>query len=534
MGCSNSIVYSRVHNDVLSDFIAELKCKKRNGIWNIDLTNIKGRKTNDIVGEIRVLPLSDLLPKEIRSKHDKFMIDILEQNVKSQYWDAFLSGKMQRAVVIQNPVSRRQFNVKMRIIFLKKQWGTFYFSVEFSDISYVTQITNEIGLLTHDLRTMFRSIITITNNLKTCADDERQELFQSLDMISKEGLSLCSKTRSDFEEHEMINVENKVYLSIQEIVNNLRIIYPGKINYLCCSNLCLTDDAVDTLKHIMYNSVKNSIQANSSHVTITISDELGIIKITISDNGIGMSKEQIDNFFTRGIPSQKEQRNMSLRNIEENRGEGMLLSCMKWKTIGGIIRISSLYGTKFEFLMEGKQSSNVALSLANLIALQSLTHKETILIVDDSMINLKMCLMMLCKGCGKKINDHPLPKTFDVHVMDNLLDYNIIFTINGFLALEIYKLVKIKTIITDLEMPVMNGYDFISNVIDLHSRQKIIVNSGASEEAFYQKVKFTKQQYDITFVVKGAGTNNIYDLLFPLELQVVNHSEADTSTFQVI
>lgn len=53
---------------------------------------------------------------------------------------------------------------------------------------------------------------------------------------------------------------------------------------------------------------------------------------------------------------------------------------------------------------------------------------------------------------------------------------------NGKIGLELYKQYHFDVVITDLEMPVMNGFDMVRKILEIKEYQPIIITTGYSDD----------------------------------------------------
>ncbi|MBF0565264.1 MAG: response regulator [Nitrospirae bacterium] len=53
---------------------------------------------------------------------------------------------------------------------------------------------------------------------------------------------------------------------------------------------------------------------------------------------------------------------------------------------------------------------------------------------------------------------------------------------NGKAGVELYKQHKIDVVVTDLEMPVMNGFEMIRRILEIETRQPIIITTGYNDD----------------------------------------------------
>jgi CheY-like chemotaxis protein len=489
--CFQGIFKKKICTETSCDFSAYLECKKIKGKWKFMLCNMKGNMVESIVGKTtKRIELSKLMLPHIAEQHNIFLSDILEKESGSEYWNSLLDGKMQRSVQIQNPFNNKKYDVKLKMVIMKKRCDKIIFDVKFSDITSVMMIENEAKLLTHDLCAIFRSTITTLELLKNeCDEGNRTNLCAAIDMLAREGINLCTKTRDVILLQSIaIDTEKtiKVYIAINDIIHMLNALYPNVVKCSCVCNLTMNNNSVNALKHLLFNIIKNAVESNVTHVVVKVSQKFNTVEITVN------------------VPT--------IISNEYVQSEGMTLSINRWKTFGGILYIHT-YNDNMMFNIEiiGQLTPDYALLCEQLEMLEQLPQKKTILFVDDSVVNIKMLAMMMFKWL--KLTDISLKiitsnwDSVGLYICDNFTDANLIFTSNGEYAYDIYRLIHCDTVVADLEMPVMNGYDLIKNILTINKDQHIVINSATSEETFYQIMQQAPNFADITFLTKGVNTN---------------------------
>jgi CheY-like chemotaxis protein len=299
---------------------------------------------------------------------------------------------------------------------------------------------------------------------------------------------------------------------------------------------------IDNLWHLLLNIIKNAVNAQSTKVTINICEKDSNLTNTntntnsiyntnlliyITDNGIGMDKHIVSNFFNRPLPTY----NITTINempIESNRGEGFILAYREWKNNGGDVEIINStigQGTKFLLTINGiidltdfSLNENQLYFLTDTI---NKTNKKIILLIDDLMLNLKIMCHKLIKCINTNSNqldgiNFPTMSRDEwqnqgIHHIE-LEDHIFIFAANGMYGKEIVFLIneKIDVIVTDIQMPQLNGIDMIKCLLDTGIKTKIYINSGIVEKGDNDIIEILTNE-QISYIEKGSNIdyNNI-------------------------
>ena len=94
---------------------------------------------------------------------------------------------------------------------------------------------------------------------------------------------------------------------------------------------------------------------------------------------------------------------------------------------------------------------------------------KTILVVDDDEIMLELIARFL---------DH-LP-----------IGLSVLIAGNGAEAIDVLKSTKVDLVLTDLSMPVMDGFELLAYISDKHPDMKNIAMTGLQSEDVYEKLRF--------------------------------------------
>nr|WP_106781106.1 ATP-binding protein [Lysinibacillus timonensis] len=211
----------------------------------------------------------------------------------------------------------------------------------------------------------------------------------------------------------------------------------------------------DRFKQILFNLIYNAIKyTKSGEITVNAEIEDEFMKISITDTGVGIEKDQLDTIFSSFY-----QINCNGHFQTEGLGLGLSITKQLVEISGGRIWATSEVGkgSCFTFTVplasesqisehtsdySGKNTQfQLSTHSTNLIQLDlpikmEGSRKETILVVDDEHANLKVLINLL-----------------------HSLDYTVIAVDRGDAALEVMKNEVIDMMILDLMMPEMSGFD---------------------------------------------------------------------------
>jgi CheY-like chemotaxis protein len=135
------------------------------------------------------------------------------------------------------------------------------------------------------------------------------------------------------------------------------------------------------------------------------------------------------------------------------------------------------------------------------------------LFVDDVLLNIKiLCLKLL-----KQLNPNYKYDNFPILTNEQwqqsgifIVEYNIyafIFASNGLYGNDIALSIKCDLIITDIQMPLMNGIDMIKSLITNSCKSKIFVNTALSRKELDESTELIEilTNKQIKFLEKGSN-----------------------------
>ncbi len=338
-----------------------------------------------------------------------------------------------------------------------------------------------ISIVSHDLRTPFSSIIGYTDlllNEKNIDDEKRTKYIQYIQESSRSMLGLVNSLldwtrlqtgRIKFEP-DRINAKHVVDKSIQ-ILTGAAIQKKIKIvNELAKEFYIHADEGL--LLQVFNNLVSNAIKFTKQEGNIVISAKASIekkqIEFIVKDDGIGIKEADIQKLF-------KIDTKFTTSGTAGEKGSGLGLSLVHdiIRKHGGDIWVNSDVGKGTQFIFSIPVASSY------------------ILLVDD---------MKTDRLLYSKLIKNLLPK------------YKILEAENGKVALDVIKQSLPALVITDHNMPVMNGYDFVKqlSITPLKYKPPIIVLSGDVNKSIETEYKEFGVEYVFSKPVNlGAFKNAI-------------------------
>ena len=222
------------------------------------------------------------------------------------------------------------------------------------------------------------------------------------------------------------------------------------------------------LKQIILNLLSNAIKYNREHGLVEVSCKYGIddrVRIEVRDTGYGIQAERISSLFE---PFNR--LDVNTKKIEGT-GIGLTISKKLAEMMKGTLDVHSEVGqgSTFRIELEGcrKNSVNditaVSADLVDGYDINSndLTHAQKILIVEDNPTNLKLISSQL-----------------------STLGYNADLASNGMEALKMTETQNYALVLTDCNMPVMDGYELTT---ELRKHNSVVPIIALTADAFPER-----------------------------------------------
>ena len=323
-----------------------------------------------------------------------------------------------------------------------------------------------ISIVSHDLRTPFSSIIGFTDLLLTEPDIEEDKRTQYIEFIQESSKSMLSLVNSLLDwtrlqtgryrfEPERLNSKSIITKSIQMLSGVALQKNITLVNSLEKDFYIHADEGL--MLQVFNNLITNAIKFTKPNGTVRISARANIEKrqmeFSIQDNGIGIRKEDIDKLF-------KVDTKFSTDGTTGEKGSGLGLSL-----VYEIIRKHD-----GDIWVESEKEKGTTFTFAVPVA------STSILLIDD---------MKTDRLLYSKLLKSLIP------------NYTILEAENGKQGLDIIKQASPALVITDHKMPVMTGYDLVTqlNISELRYKPPIIVLSSDITKSIEKEYKDLGVEY---------------------------------------
>ena len=368
--------------------------------------------------------------------------------------------------------------------------------------------TSFLANMSHDLRTPMNAILGFSNLLIEEKDQKRIEEYAiKINNSSKLLLELIndildmSKIEAGKQTLNLSNVEIAALIRNVEIIikplaikKNIKFeVYMDSIihPFIKADKLKL----VQVLTNILSNSIKYTQEFGKVEFRIKenspVSSHIGKYEFTIKDNGIGMSKEFIDDIF---VPFARE--NNKVKNIQGT-GLGMPIAKNIVDLLGGTINVDSEEGkgSIFTIHLDFEFSKEESIKDVHSKKREYDLSGKRILVVEDNEVNILLIKEILKKSKAQ----------FDIAT-------------NGEEAVRMASNdVKYDCILMDVVMPIMNGYE-VTRRIRASSNQylKDIPIVAMTANAFLSDIENARKAGMNCHISKPIDFNRLLELLTDL------------------
>lgn len=255
----------------------------------------------------------------------------------------------------------------------------------------------------------------------------------------------------------------------------------------------------------MYNLIANALKftATEGNISVSLTSDEEMLSISVKDDGVGIPTEDITEVFNRNFQA-KNQHGLS-------EGLGIGLSLVKEIAVlhNGTVSVRNNRDKGAVFIVKLPMQSGIDFDsfqigqVGDYISRRDITLKSAD-VEDVSMLPANISNSISEKSKLLLVEDNPAVRTYMKELVED--DYEVYLAKQGQEALEILKQYKIDIIITDLVMPVMDGFQFIKGVKERYEYQNIPVMVVSARDTKEDKYK-----------IMQLGVNNI--LTKPFEKQ---------------
>ena len=297
--------------------------------------------------------------------------------------------------------------------------------------------------MSHEIRTPFQGVLGMLNLLEESALDNRQRDYVETARDSAQHLLGVINDILDVSSMEtgtlrLAPAPVEVASMLHDVEGLMRVTAQEKGLEL----LIETDPAVPAwvmadatrVRQILFNLISNALKFTTQgrvHVRIdTLPQRPGIVRIEVSDTGMGMDAETLAQLFTRFY-----QADNSLRRRIGGTGLGLEISRNLARLMGGDIEVVSTPGEGSTFtvtlqLPAAEAPTDVVDSRTSVLT----SRRLKVLVAEDHPINLKY-----------------------IHILLEQMGHDAVFCENGQEALELLQREPFDVVLLDYHMPVLDG-----------------------------------------------------------------------------
>lgn len=306
-----------------------------------------------------------------------------------------------------------------------------------------------ISVVAHDLKNpMFAIVGTLETLVNKNVGDENEkrkalvDVHASAQTLQDEMVRLLEWAKAKKEDIECKITDVNIKNALENISALLGGLVQGKkqtLSYdLDLKNCARTDSRMFStiIRNLINNAVKFTPEGGK--IAIKAWQESDSIKVRVSDSGVGMSQEKIDQLMNNGHVD-------STLGTSQEKGSGLGLGlCLEYvNRIGGTMAIQSAEG-------EGT-AITIAVPISDKIAEEnsaSTQPQESDHLVDKELLAGNTALV---------VEDDPLIRQNIQHTLERFM--TVITAENGAEAIQLAEQNDFDIILSDVEMPIMNGID---------------------------------------------------------------------------
>lgn len=303
--------------------------------------------------------------------------------------------------------------------------------------------------MSHEIRTPMNAILGMGRQLQKTALDQTQKFY--LDTISNAGehLMVIINDILDISKIEAGKLAlEAISFSMTEVIKSTVDVMQHRASEKGILVSCSVDENIAAalkgdpyrLKQILFNLVGNAVKF-SEKGTVNIAahlcshnDGLQLVEITVSDSGIGMEKEYMDNLFHSFTQEDK-----SVSRKYGGTGLGMTITKQLTELMGGTIDVKS----------QKNIGTTITLTIPFSIGNENDLLKDEAVITDTNMLKGKKILLVEDNEINRLVASITL----------NQYGADITEAVNGVEAVEAVKQMQFDLVLMDMQMPLMDGLE---------------------------------------------------------------------------
>ena len=361
-----------------------------------------------------------------------------------------------------------------------------------------------IATIGHEIRTPMNAVIGLIDLLSKTDLDEVQKAYLDKLCVSSDHILKIVNNLLEFKRIQSGKVEfSKSPFSIAAVIQQQLAIYDSQISEKDIEIIKDIDDQLPALVigddmrlgQIFQNLISNSIKyTREGYIKITARVESSnyndiVVNFTVEDTGIGIPAGNLHTIFD--VYKQVENR----RDAKIGSGLGLNIVKSLVEQQGGNISVNStpLQSTIFSFTLPYKINTQKTEILSQDIIETSLRHYDSVnlLIIDDDPVNIYITRKYL--------------ETFN--------NINLYTANNGEEGYKTYIDNNIDIVLTDINMPIIDGYELTDKIRKLPDKEKhnVPIIALTADITFHDKLS----EHNLTgYLAKPFTRPSLYQLLY--------------------